>query len=415
MFALTQTSLGYSVLTHEEIVDLLWADHIKKLLLERFPNATESQLREAHAYAYGGSVIQDMGYYPFGSKEFSYLVHYVRSGDFVIALIRDASDVNECAFALGALSHYVADNDGHPTVNHAVALEYPKLRARYGDHVTYGDDPKAHIKTEFGFDVVQVAKHHYASDMYHDFIGFKVAKPLLERAFRETYGIELNDIFGNVDLAIGTYRRSVSKIIPEMTRVALLSKRADIVRDTPNFSEKKFLYRLSRAEYEREWGADYKKPGPGARILAFVFRLIPKVGPLKAIDFKVPTTATESLFIKSVDSTADQYQSLVDELRLSPIHLVNRDCDTGKPTRPAEYELTDKAYAQLLHRLSLRNFDLLTPDIRDDLTNYYSNLDVPFATKKSRGQWKATLQELDRLKAATIAANPEPQSIGSTQ
>jgi hypothetical protein len=76
--------------------------------------------------------------------------------------------------------------------------------------------------------------------------------------------VELKDTFGSLDLAIGTYRRSVSKIIPEMTRVALLTKRTDIVRDTPNFSEKKFLYRLSRTEYQREWGADYKKPGPGA-------------------------------------------------------------------------------------------------------------------------------------------------------
>jgi hypothetical protein len=415
VLALAQTSLGYSVLTHEEIIDLLWADHIKKLLLERFPNATESQLREAHAYAYGGSVIQDMGYYAFGSREFSCLVHYVRSGDFVIALIRDASDIDEYAFALGALSHYVADNDGHPTVNHAVALEYPKLRAKYGDQVTYGDDQKAHLKTEFGFDVVQVAKHRYASDVYHDFIGFKVAKALLERAFRETYGVELKDTFGSVDLAIGTYRRSVSKIIPEMTRVALLSKRTEIVHDTPNFSEKKFLYRLSRAEYEREWGADYRKPGKGARLLAFLFRLVPKVGPLKAIDFKIPTTSTESLFIKSVDSTTDQYQSLVDELRLSPIHLVNRDCDTGKPTRPAEYKLTDEAYAQLLHRLSLRNFDLLTPDLKDDITNYYSNLGVPFATKKSESQWRATLQALDRLKATTAAAIENHKVSGSSQ
>src|SRR5215467_10837793 len=254
---LPQASIGYSVLTHEQIVDLLWTDHIKQLLLQRFPDATEEQLREAHGYAYGGSVIQDMGYYPFGSKEFSNLVHYVRSGDFVMALLRDAADLNEYAFALGALSHYVSDNVGHPAVNHSVALEYPKLRAKYGDQVTYGDDPKAHIKTEFGFDVVEVAKHRYPSDAYHDFIGFKVAKPLLEKAFQETYGIELTDVFGDLDLAIGTYRRSVSEIIPEMTRVALLSKRADLVRDTPDFSEKKFLYRISRTEYEREWGRNY--------------------------------------------------------------------------------------------------------------------------------------------------------------
>jgi hypothetical protein len=105
VLSLAQTFIGYSVLTHEAIVDLLWADHIKKLLLKRFPDATDDQLREAHAYAYGGSVIQDMGYYPFGNKEFSNLVHYVRSGDFVIALLHDAGDINEYAFALGALSH----------------------------------------------------------------------------------------------------------------------------------------------------------------------------------------------------------------------------------------------------------------------------------------------------------------------
>jgi Zinc dependent phospholipase C len=402
VLSLAQTSIGYSVLTHEEIVDLLWEDHIKRLLLVRFPNATDVQLREAHAYAYGGSVIQDMGYYPFGSKEFSNLVHYVRSGDFVIALLRDATDINEYAFALGALSHYVADNAGHPSVNHAVALEYPKLRAKYGDQVTYGEDPKAHIRTEFGFDVVEVAKHRYPSDAYHDFIGFKVAKPVLERAFRETYGIELQEVFGNLDLAIGSFRRSVSEIIPEMTRVALLSKRADIVRDTPNFSEKKFLYRLSRTEYEKEWGWDYKKPGPGARVLAFLFRLIPKVGPLKAIDFKVPTTATEALFIQSIDSTTDQLQTLVDELRVAPIHLINRDCDTGKATRPGEYNLTDAAYAQLLHRLSSRHFDLLTPQLKENITTYYVDLDAPFATRKSKHQWKTTLQELDNLKAATV-------------
>jgi hypothetical protein len=402
VLSLAQTSIGYSVLTHEQIIALLWEDHIKRLLLKRFPNATDDQLREAHAYAYGGSVIQDMGYYPFGSKEFSNLVHYVRSGDFVIALLRDAADINEYAFALGALSHYVADNAGHPTVNHAVALEYPKLRAKYGDQVTYGEDPKAHIRTEFGFDVVEVAKHRYPSDAYHDFIGFKVAKPVLESAFRETYGIELKDVFGNLDLAIGSFRRSVSEIIPEMTRVALLSKRADIVHDTPNFSEKKFLYRLSRTEYEKEWGRDYKKPGAGARLLAFLFRILPKVGPLKAIDFKVPTTATEALFIKSIDSTTDQFQTLVDELRVAPIHLINRDCDTGKATRPGEYQLTDAAYAQLLHRLSLRHFDLLTPQLKENITTYYVDLDAPFATRKSKHQWKITLQELDNLKAATV-------------
>src|SRR5205085_10412241 len=229
------THWGYSVLTHEQIVDVLWKDGIQPLLLRRFPNSTEEDLRKAHGFAYGGCVLQDMGYYPFGSKYFSDLVHYVRSGDFVEALIHDASDLNEYAFALGALSHYASDNSGHPTINRVVALEFPKLKKKYGDDVTYADDPKAHIRTEFGFDLVQVAKNRYTSDRYHDMIGFEVSRPLLERAFLETYGLKLEDVFRDEDLAIGSYRRSVSILIPEMTRVALLSREDVVVKDTPNF------------------------------------------------------------------------------------------------------------------------------------------------------------------------------------
>ena len=205
---------GYSVLTHEQIVDLLWKDQIQPLLVHRYPGSTEDDLRKAHAFAYGGSVMQDMGYYPFGSKYFSDLVHYVRSGDFVAALLKDSSDLNEYAFALGALAHYSSDNIGHPFINRITAIEFPKLRSKYGNSVTYADNPKDHIRTEFGFDMVQVAKNRYTSDRYHDFIGFEVSVPLLQRVFLETYGLKLEDVFGDVDLAVGSYRRGVSKILP---------------------------------------------------------------------------------------------------------------------------------------------------------------------------------------------------------
>ena len=195
---------GYSVLTHEEIIDLVWKDQLRPMLVARFPQATDDELKQAHGYAYGGSVVQDMGYYPFGNKYFSDLVHYVRTGDFVMALVRDSSNVNEYAFALGALAHYASDNTGHPTINQVVAISFPKLRKKYGAEVTYVDDPKAHIRTEFGFDMEQVAKNRYTSDNFHDFIGFNVSKPLLERAFAETYGIQLQDVMHNEDLAIGT-------------------------------------------------------------------------------------------------------------------------------------------------------------------------------------------------------------------
>ncbi len=379
-----QEAAGYSVLTHEEVVDLLWADHIKPLLRQRFPASTEDDLVKAHAYAYGGCVIQDMGYYPFGNKEFSNLVHYVRSGDFVERLIEDSKDVNGYAFALGALAHYASDNTGHPFINRAVALQHPRLRAKYGDAVTYAQDPKAHIRTEFGFDVTQVAKHRYASDAYHDFIGFQVDKPLLEQAFRETYGIELSDVFGSLDLAIGTYRRSISKVIPEMTRVALVTKRADLVRETPNFSKEKFLYRLSRAEYEKEWGTDYRKPGFGTRVLAFFFHIIPKVGPFKAIDFDIPTKQTEDMFVESVNHTVDAYTELLKQAGHGPLQLPNRDCDTGKATVAGEYKLTDATYAKLLDRLADRDFDLLTPELQANIQSFYANPDLKFSRKSSQ-------------------------------
>jgi Zinc dependent phospholipase C len=402
---------GYSVLTHEQVVDLMWKDQIQPLLLKRFAGASEDDLLKAHAYAYGGSLVQDMGYYPFGSMFFSDLVHYVRSGDFVNALLRDSADVNEYAFALGALSHYAADNSGHPTINLVVALEFPKLKKRYGNTVTYADDPKAHIRTEFGFDMVQVAKNRYTSDRYHDMIGFEVAKPLLQRAFQETYGLRLEDVFGSVDLAIGSYRRSVSKMIPEMTRVALLSRKDVIVKDTPNFNRKKFLYYLSRSNYEHEWGTVYRKPGVGARILAFFLKLIPKVGPFKAVNFKIPTKQTEDMYINSVNTTVENYSVLLHQVNSNNLDLLNRDFDTGRETRPGEYGLTDKTYAELIDKLASKNSDPLEPALRDNLLNFYSDPDAPVATRKDAKAWQKLQDELEKLKQRATSPTDEKSPV----
>ena len=398
---------GYSVLTHEQVVDLMWKDQIQPLLLKRFPDATEQDLQKAHAYAYGGCVLQDMGYYPFGNKFFSDLVHYVRSGDFVEALLQDSSDLNEYAFALGALSHYASDNSGHPTINRVVALEFPKLRKKYGDIVTYADDPKAHIRTEFGFDMVQVAKNRYTSDRYHDLIGFEVSKPLLERAFFETYGLKLEDVFGNVDLAIGSYRRSVSVLIPEMTRVALLSRHDVIVKDTPNFNKRQFLYHLSRSNYEHEWGTVYRKPGIGSRILAFFLKLIPKVGPFKAVNFKIPTQQTEDMYIKSVNDTVENYTLLLSQAGNPKLELPNRDCDTGRETRAGEYALTDKTYASLIDKLAGKNSGPISPALEENLVQFYSDRNAPNATRKDAKAWRKLQDELEQLKQRTAMPSTE--------
>ena len=406
---------AYSVLTHEEIVDLLWTDKIQPLLLARYPGLSEDQIREAHAYAYGGAVIQDLGYYPFGNKEFSNLVHYVRSGDFVRELLLESQDVNEYAFALGALSHYVADIDGHPAVNQAVAIEFPKLRAKFGKSVRYAQDKTAHLKIEFGFDTVQVAKNRYASQQYHDFIGFQVSKSLLERVFPVVYGVELKDVLTHEDLAVGSYRFAVSRLIPQMTQVALQTHKKDLIRETPNFAKRKFLYRLSRSSYEKEWGKDYVKPGVGTRILSTLVRYMPRIGPFKGLAFKNPTRQTEDLYIKSINATVDQYRHLLEEVdttTLTTLVLPNCDLDSGQPTKAAEYSLADNAYAKLLGQLSERKFDRTSPELRDNILDFYSDLSAAIEMKKDADDWKNVLSELDQLKSIAstpmAARNPAP-------
>ena len=408
MQSCVQPSVAYSVLTHEEIVDLVWKDNLLPLLKKRYPNAADDDLKTAHAFAYGGSLIQDMGYYPFGNRFFSDLTHYVRSGDFVVAMIKQASDLNEYAFALGALAHYSADNSGHPTVNQAVGIEFPKLRKKFGNVVTYEDNPKAHIQTEFGFDVTQVAKNRYTSDRYHDFIGFQISKPLLERAFQATYGIPLNAVISNEDLAFGTFRRAISGVIPEMTRVALIARRDEIVKDTPNFSERQFRYYLSRTNYEKEWGKGYRRPGFGAHLLAFFLKVVPKVGPFKALDFKIPTQKTEDLYVASVDRTVENYKKLLSETSEGKLQLTNTDFDTGRDTHAGEYALTDKSYAQLLNQLAQHNFDQITPELKNNILAFYSDPSAPIATKKNHSAWRKTQDEVEKLRAL-----PAPASTGS--
>ena len=392
---------AYSVLTHEEIVDLLWTDKIQPLLLARYPGLSEDQIREAHAYAYGGAVIQDLGYYPFGNKEFSNLVHYVRSGDFVRELLLQSQDVNEYAFALGAFSHYVADIAGHPAVNQAVAIEYPKLRAKFGKSVRYAQDKTAHLKIEFGFDTVQVAKNRYASEQYHDFIGFQVSKSLLERVFPVVYGVELKDVLTHEDLAVGSYRFAVSRLIPQMTQVALQTHKKDLMRETPNFAKRRFLYRLSRSNYEKEWGKDYVKPGVGTRILSTLLRYMPRIGPFKGLAFSNPTRQTEDLYINSINTTVDQYRRLLEDVGTDTLVLPNCDLDSGQPTKAAEYSLADNAYAKWLGQLSERKFDRISTELRANILDFYSDLSAPIEMRKDEDDWKNVLSELDQLKFIT--------------
>ncbi len=396
---------GYAVLAHEAIVDSVWDTNIRSLLLKRFPGATSSQIKEAHGYAYGGAIIQDMGYYPHGSFFFSDLTHYVRSGDFVMALLRDSKDINGFAFALGALAHYVADNDGHPMgTNRAVPILYSKLKRKYGDSVTYEQDRLAHVKTEFGFDVLEVAQGRYAPDSYHDFIGFGVAVSLLEQAFLDTYGLELKSVLSNEDKVIGSYRHDVSQLLPKATRVAWSLKKNQIMNDQPGMTKKKFLYNLSRASYEKNWGNNYQPTTFGERFLAFLIRITPKFGPLRILQLKTPTAETERMFQASFNTTLDHYRQLLSQVGTDRLHLPNDNCDTGEITGPGEYRLNDETHAKLLEALAKQDFRGASPKVHAELLEFFGHPDAPYAIKRNPKDWAKVQSNLEQLKNAVPSA-----------
>ena len=407
LLALPTPVYAYAVLSHEAIVDAAWETHIKPLLLKEFPQASEEDLSRAQAYAYGGAIIQDMGYYPYGSPFFSDLTHYIRSGDFIQALLRDAKDLNGYAFAIGALAHYAADNDGHRLgTNRAVPILYPGLRKKFGDSVAFEDNRLAHVKTEFGFDVLEIARERYAPDSYHDFIGFEVSRAVLERAFLETYGLELKDVLVSEDKVLNSYRRDVSKLIPKATRIAWHLKKDEIKDDIPDATKKKFLFNLSRANYEREWGKDYRKPSPGERFLAFLYKLIPKFGPLKILQFRTPTPQTEQMFEASFNATLDRYRELLTEVREGRLDLPNNNFDTGEQAGPGKYRLNDEAHAELLDKLAESKFAGATSEVKAELLRFFADPDAPYATKRNAKAWTKVQTQLQQLKSAQIVAAP---------
>jgi hypothetical protein len=187
-------------------------------------------------------------------------------------------------------------------------------------------------------------------------------------------------------------------MIPEMTQVALQTHEKDLMRETPDFSKRKFLYRLSRSDYEKDWGKDYAKPGFRTRLLSTLLRFMPKIGPFKALAFNNPTAQTEDMYFKSINTTVDHYRIYLEQVRAGTLELPNRDLDSGKATKAAEYSLTDDTYAKLLAQLAVRKFDLTTPALRADILLFYSDLSAPIETKKDTAQWQGVRVSLEQLK-----------------
>jgi hypothetical protein len=410
--AAPRLGFGYATFTHQELVDLAWNGFIQPLLLQRYPGTSEIGLREAHAYAYGGCLIQDLGYYPFGKELFSDLTHYVRSGDFVLALLREAHNVNEFAFAIGALSHYVGDSVGHAeAVNPSTALTFPDLARRYGPIVTFEEDPIAHVRTEFGFDVAQTALSRYAPYEYRKQIGLRVSRAALERAYYETYGLTVRSILGPPRAAIASYRVAVRRVIPLFAKATIVNVHRHLPPDTPGLALDLLRTNISQTDYARSWSQYQRGPRLEDHVLGIIVHLIPKIGILKILAIEPPSIETEDLFVKSLNNALSRFQGLLTELSKSSsveLALPNRDLDTGSRTRPGAYKLTDRAYAELLHKVTAQP-DLQIPSaLREDILAYYSDPDAPISTKRNGKAWKKVKAQLDFLEHhATADRRPE--------
>jgi hypothetical protein len=454
MVLAVRPAAAYSLLTHEQLIDLTWNSSIVPLLLSRYPNLTPAEIEHARAYAYGGCVIQDIGYYPFGDVFYSDLTHYVRSGDFVVNLFRDAQNADQLAFAVGALSHYIGDSIGHSeATNLSVPVEFPKLRDKYGQVVTYADGEHQHVQTEFAFDINEIAKHRLAPVHYLRHVGLQVPLAQLELAFYQTYGLHENFTgTRHSRINVGAYRFAVHRMIPRIAyALTQLHRHREPPDPTPADASygdlKKLEAEVAAVEQENHWDAYRRHAGIGTYALAGFIFILPKIGPLKLLAIKGPTVQTEARYVHSVlvsssdldtalrrftppaqtspattvaapstssPSTPPEVVLPSPELPLpqpitDPLHpLRNLDLDTGFPARPAGYPLTDATYATLAHRLASTPTVPIPPGIRADILAYYSNPNLPFATRHDPAAWAALQADLATLRSMPTTAAPMP-------
>jgi Zinc dependent phospholipase C len=398
----TQAAVPYSVQTHEELIDLAWKQSIRPILLKHYPTLTEAQLREAHAYAYGGCAIQDFGYYPFGNAFFSDLTHYVRAGDFVLSLLHNAKTADELAFAIGSLSHYIGDSIGHSAaINLSVPVEFPKLEKKYGPSVNYAENPHAHVQTEFAFDINQLSKKRFAPSAYLKYVGLEVPMPLLRTAFFETYGLRLPDIIGSKQTSIHIYRYAVRSFLPNIARAETILHKKNFPEDIPSSDLNDLTNDLIQASADNDWEAYRKNPGFTSHLYADFIFILPKVGTLKLLAIKGPNQNTEDLYIKSVNRSIKALRLVLTNFDRIDHYLSNRDLDTGEVVKPGGYSLTDTTYAKLLALITEKPTNVVPTQLKHDLVQYYADPQAPIITKKDPEKWaqvQANLKTLATMK-----------------
>ena len=395
------TSRAFSVLAHQAIVDQNWKDQLVPLIRKRFPTVSEQDLKDARSYARAGSHLPDLGYFPFGSREFTDLLHYVRTGDFINRLIAEANTVDEYAFAFGVMAHYEGDTLGHPlATNLSVPKIFPKLEEQYGDTVTYAESPTSHLQTEFRFDILQIAHRHEIPDLFEHSIEFKVPKDFLNRVFKETYGLELSDLFTNFDVALTTYRWGFRTLIDEATGIAWQLYREDIDSLEPGVVEKDFLHVIPRGDFEKEFGNAFMSPGYFARFFGLLGNLVPNVGPLARLPYRPLPKDVRILYFRAFKEASLHYQQELAKVRDNRSDLPDLILDTGGADQAGVYPPADKAYAELLKHHEKDQFARVSPSLARIMMKHFENRDAALKFEESDSDRQETLSALASFESA---------------
>jgi hypothetical protein len=415
VLAVHQPLAAYSVQSHEELIDLNWKPAIRPFLLARFPHATDAELEQAHAFAFGGCAIQDLGYYPFSNEFFSNLAHYVRSADFIRNLFNEAKNPNELAFAIGALSHYVGDTTGHSlAVNPAVADGFPALAKKYGPVVTYDEDPHAHVRTEFAFDINEISKHRMAPSAYLRHIGLRVPVDLLARAFFKTYGLDFEKILGKRRPVVRGYRFAVRSFLPRIAYAETVLHRRSFPADTQSEALRLFQQHIAEADFGSQWNRYRRaRAGIGTYLLAGTIFVLPKLGPLSLLAIRIPTPQTQELYLASMNKSSSALQQLLATWDTTEQSLPNLDLDTGAKVRPGSYRLTDETYADLLETITRQPQAKVPAGLKRDIQDYYADPRAPIITKQNPQKWARLQRQLVVLRGMQVVSESRISEVRS--
>ena len=213
---------------------------------------------------------------------------------------------------------------------------------------------------------------------------------------------------------------SASEIIPELGQIVWRHKRKEFQRADPKIVTARFSYRLAAENYEVvpgrrskfhrlkpwrwRWRAEIKREDIQfvSKALVLFVEVMPKVGPLRTLQFKPPTVRVQDLFIEAFDVSVVRYEADLSGLPDGQLILKDDNLDIGRPARATRYSLADETYAHLLNGLAKHRFRNLTPELRENILAYYSNLNAPAIAKAHPRKWKRTLLELSALRSAPV-------------